>query len=70
MKGFALSFQFSPVALISLADLKTVHTAFGEKPELVGADAASIAAYIVKLEAARATLQAAYSFNAENVANW
>lgn len=70
MKGFALGLQFSPEALIAIADLKTVHTAFGEKPELVGADAASIAAYIVKLEAARATLQTAYSFNAENVANW
>lgn len=70
MKGFALGLQFSPIALVSIADLTTVHTAFDEKPELVGADADSVAAYVVKLQQARAVMQEAYGFNAENVANW
>lgn len=70
MKGFALGLQFSPVALISVEQLKTVHTAFGEAPALLNADQAAVDAYIVKLEEARAVMQAAYGFNADNVANW
>jgi hypothetical protein len=68
MKGFALGLQFSPIAIISMDDLKSVHAAFGEAPELSSQTA--VDAYVVKLLAARDTLQAAYGFNADNVANW
>jgi hypothetical protein len=68
MKGFALGLQFSQVPVISVADLKTVHAAMGEAPELANKDAVS--AYIVKLQSARDVMQSAYAFNAENVANW
>lgn len=70
MKGFALGLQFSPVALISVEQLKTVHTAFGEAPALLNADQAAVDAYIVKLQEARTIMQTAYGFNADNVANW
>lgn len=70
MKGFALGLQFSPVALISVANLKSVHDAFGEAPALLTADQAAVNAYIVKLQEARAIMQTAYGFNADNVANW
>ena len=67
MKGFALGLQFSPVAQISHADLKTVLDQMAEAPvtNLAGVDI-----YIADLESARATMQAAYGFNATNVANW
>jgi len=67
MKGFALSLQFSPVAIISMTDLESVHTDMGELP-VVSAD--GVAAYQTKLLAARATLQTAYSFDETVVANW
>ena len=70
MKGFALGLQFSPVALISVEQLKTVHTAFTEAPVLLNADQAAVDAYVAELEAARTVMQTAYGFNAENVANW
>ena len=70
MKGFALGLQFSPVAVISVANLKSVHDAFGEAPALLNADQAAVDAYIVKLQEARAIMQTAYDFNADNVANW
>ena len=68
MKGFALGLQFSQIPMISVADLKTVHAAMGEAPELANKDAVS--AYIVKLQSARDVMQTAYAFDAENVANW
>ena len=67
MKGFALGLQFSPSALISLDQLKVVHAAMGEAPIQ---DEAGVAAYTAKLTAARDVLQAAYGFDADNVANW
>lgn len=70
MKGFALGLQFSPVAVISVEQLKTVHTAFAEAPVLVNADQAAVDAYVAELEAARTVMQTAYGFNADNVANW
>jgi hypothetical protein len=72
MKGFALGLQFSPVAVaqISLDDLKAVHAHFAEAPVLSTATAEEIAAYKTALLDARTILKAAYSFSAENVANW
>ncbi|MEH6450968.1 MAG: DUF4856 domain-containing protein [Oleispira sp.] len=70
MKGFALGLQFSPVALISVEQLKALHIAFGEAPAFLNTDQASVDTYIVQLEAARTIMQTAYGFNADNVANW
>ncbi|MBL4797132.1 MAG: DUF4856 domain-containing protein [Oleispira sp.] len=72
MKGFALGLQFSPVdvAQISLVDLKAVHAHFAEAPVLSTATAEDIAAYKTALLDARTILKTAYSFSAENVANW
>ncbi len=70
MKGFALGLQFSPVALISVDQLKAVHVAFGEAPAFLNTNQEAVTVYIAQLEAARTILQAAYSFNADNVANW
>lgn len=67
MKGFALSLQFSPVAIISMADLGTVHTKMGELPVVV---ADGVADYEDELLEARDILQAAYSFDETVVANW
>jgi hypothetical protein len=72
MKGFALGLQFSPVgvAQISLDDLKAVHAHFSEAPVLSTATAEDIATYKTALLSARTILKTAYSFSAENVANW
>jgi hypothetical protein len=70
MKGFALGLQFSQVPVISMADLKSVHEAFGEAPVLLGADQAAVIAYVAKLAEARTVIQAAYAFDADNVTNW
>lgn len=67
MKGFALGLQFSPIALISLDQLKSVHADFGQMPVVIEAD---VAAYKAKLLNARATLATAYSFDENNVAGW
>jgi hypothetical protein len=68
MKGFALGLQFSQVPVITMTELKAVHAAFGEAPVLASPEA--VTAYVTELEAARAVMQAAYAFNADNVANW
>jgi hypothetical protein len=70
MKGFALGLQFSPVALISVAQLKAVHDDMAEAPVLNNADQTAVNAYIEQLKTARSVLQSAYGFNADNVANW
>ncbi|MGK0475333.1 MAG: hypothetical protein ACJAYV_000991 [Oleispira sp.] len=70
MKGFALGLQFSQVPVISMADLEIVHAAFGEAPVLLGADQAAVDVYVAKLADARAVMQTAYEFDADNVANW
>ena len=78
MKGFALSLQFSPfspfrdveVTDANLNDLKSVLSAIGDAPVLATDGQAAIDAYIQGLNTARDTLQVAYSFDDENVANW
>ncbi len=70
MKGFALGLQFSQVPVITMTELKAVHIAFGEAPVLLGADQAAVTVYVAELEAARAVMQTAYAFDADNVANW
>ena len=78
LKGFALSLQFSPfspfrdaeVTAVNLDDLKAVLSAMGDAPVLATDTQEAIDAYIQALSTARDTLQAAYSFDAENVAGW
>jgi len=67
MKGFALGFQFSPFSKISDEDFQKIHDLMGNKPEL---DAAKVDAYRADLLEARDIIQAALSFDAENVENW
>lgn len=67
LKGFALSLQFSGVAIISREDLISVHNKIGEAPVL---DVADISAYIDDLEAVSDILQTAYDFDENVVANW
>jgi hypothetical protein len=78
LKGFAMSLQFSPfspfrdaqVTAVDLNDLKTVLSNIGDKPVLATDSQATINAYVQGLNTARDTLQAAYGFDAENVADW
>ncbi|GIU48920.1 MULTISPECIES: DUF4856 domain-containing protein [Shewanella] len=66
MKGFALGLQYSEYGVISDEDFETMHDLFGMEPELTG----DVDGYIADLEAARDILQASYSLDADNVANW
>lgn len=68
MKGFALSLQFSPVAIISETDLIAVHALLGQSPK-ASVDA-GVDDYITDLQAARTKLQVAYGFDAEAVKAW
>jgi hypothetical protein len=68
MKGFALSLQFSPVAIISKLDLIAVHDLMGQAPK-ASLDA-DVDGYIADLQAARTKLQTAYGFDAEAVKAW
>jgi hypothetical protein len=68
MKGFALGLQFSPYSKVSEADFKMMHDYMGKAPVTTDADA--ITAYQADLIKARDILQAALSFDAENVENW
>jgi hypothetical protein len=78
LKGFALSLQFSPfspfrdaaVTAVNLDSLKTVLSNIGDKPVLATDGQTAIDAYLQALAAARDILQAAYGFDAENVAEW
>ncbi|REL31568.1 DUF4856 domain-containing protein [Thalassotalea euphylliae] len=67
MKGFALGIQFNPYSKISDADYTRLHQLMQDAPVL---DAANVEAYKADLLAARDIIQAAMSFDAENVANW
>jgi hypothetical protein len=78
LKGFALSLQFSPfspfrdvdVTTVNLDDLKAVLSGIGDAPVLATDTQETIDAYLQALSSARDTLQAAYGFDAENVAGW
>jgi hypothetical protein len=78
LKGFALSLQFSPfspfrdtdVTVVDLSDLRAVYSLIGTAPVLATDGQATIDAYLNSLLEARNILQAAYNFDAENVANW
>lgn len=67
LKGFSLNLQFNPSSPLKAADFATIQEKIGMKPVLT---AGEVAAYKAELLEARAILEAAYSFNAENVANW
>lgn len=66
LKGFALGLQFNRLSPLSDEDFAQFHTLIGDAPVVTG----DVAAYQADLLTARDLLQAAYGFNAENVANW
>lgn len=66
MKGFALGLQFNRLSSLSDSDFTQMHTLMADIPVMTG----DVAAYQADLLAARALLQAAYGFDADNVANW
>lgn len=68
MKGFALGLQFNPFSPVTDEQFAQMHGLMGDKPVMT--DAEAIAAYQADLLQARDILQAAYSFDSENVANW
>lgn len=81
MKGFALGLQFNPESpfrtdssTVDVDDLKLVLELMGDAPVLAdgtqAGEAHSVAEYEEDLLQARAILQEAYGFDAENVENW
>lgn len=70
MKGFALSFQFSPVALMTDADFDQLNSLLKDKPVLPHADPAAVEAYKNDLLQAREILRKTYNFSENNVVNW
>lgn len=67
MKGFALSFQFSPSSPLTGEQFARIHELMGDAPVLPGAEEADIEAYKSALLEARGILQDAYAFDAANV---
>lgn len=67
LKGFALGLQFNPYSKITDEQFAEIHTLIGDAPVL---EAADVAAYQVKLIQARDIIEAALSFDNENVVNW
>lgn len=64
LKGFALALQFNPRKMISTAQLTQLHQKLGEAPALPGPSAE---AYRAGLLEAKAILQTAYGFSADNM---
>ena len=67
LKGFALGLQFNPYSPVTDVQFEEIHTLLKDAPVLNVADVAS---YQADLKSARDILQAAYSFDATNVAGW
>jgi len=67
LKGFSLNLQFNPNSPVTAEQFAKLQQLIGMQPALVAAD---VPAYQAKLEEARAILATAYSFDADNVANW
>jgi len=67
LKGFALGLQFNPYSPVTDVQFEEIHTFLKDAPVL---NAADVAAYQADLKSARDILQAAYSFDATNVAGW
>ncbi|NQY49823.1 MAG: DUF4856 domain-containing protein [Colwellia sp.] len=66
LKGFALGLQFNPYSPITDAQFEQMHTLLKDAPVLTG----DVTAYRADLIKARDILQAALSFDADNVAGW
>lgn len=66
-KGFALSLQFNPRAALDRTQLQRLHDALGVSPVLPNAEAQVISDYKDGLNDAKTLLQAAYSFDADNM---
>ncbi len=67
LKGFALGLQFNPYSKITDEKFEEFHTLIGNAPEL---DSANVDTYQANLLLARAIIEDALSFDADNVANW
>lgn len=67
MKGFALNLQFNPRTPVTAEQFAQLHDLIGMAP-VTGSD--DLEGYKTKLLEARDILQAAYEFDADNVANW
>ncbi len=67
MKGFALSFQFNPRSPLSDAAFEALHAQLGQAPVLPDASEQERTAYREALLAARASVGAAYGFDAANL---
>lgn len=70
LKGFSLGFQFNPNSPLSDDDFAELHELIGDAPVLGDASEDDLAAYEDNLLAARALLEEAYEFEAEDVENW
>lgn len=67
MKGFALGLQFNPRSPLTDEQYTQLQDLLGMQSALTADD---VAAYEAKLIQARDIMQAAYQFDADNVANW
>lgn len=67
LKGFVISLQFNRMSPLTDAQHLEVNSLIADAPVLTTEE---VAAYKADLEDARDILQAAYQFDAENVANW
>lgn len=70
MKGFALAFQFSPVALMSDATFDQIQALMLTKPVLPHSDKALVNQYINNLLTARDLIAKTYGFSQNNTVNW
>lgn len=70
MKGYALSFQFNPKALMNDATFDEIHELMGDAPVLPHASQSEVQAYITKLETARELMRKTYDFTVNNTLNW
>lgn len=68
LKGFALGLQFNPYSPMTDVQFEAMHVLLKDAPVLVGA--ADVTTYQADLIKARDILEAALSFDAENVAGW
>lgn len=67
LKGFALGLQFNPYSKITDEQYAEIHTLIGDAPVLSAADVADYQADLIE---ARDIIEAALSFDSENVQNW
>ncbi|MCR9204672.1 MAG: DUF4856 domain-containing protein [Halobacteriovoraceae bacterium] len=70
MKGFALSFQFSPRSLMDDSTFDRVHALMQTKPVLPHGPKAKVDQYVNNLLGARDLIAKTYGFSQNNTVNW